>query len=529
MTDLSSLSDDQLQALYSQPQQSAAPDLSAMSDADLMKAYAQPKKVGVVEDVAKSIPSGLATGALGLAGAPGDIQSLGSRLDLSPWLERKASEYFPNATKFLKDESAKTIANDALGLSTNSADARNVQYPTSAQLQSAVEDQTGKFYKPQTVPGQYAHTAAEFAPGLLVGGEGGLARQAITNVAAPAIASETAGQLTKGTDAEPYARAVGALLGGSGANKLANGMAERSALKAATPALSDVKSAATDAYDTMTSRNAAIPIPQASLENLANDIQSSLNNKGIRPSNAQGIHNAVDEIRAPATAGAADVADLVAARQSVKNLLGSPDASKAGAFVALPKIEAAIEQNSPGTMAKIREADKNYAAAKANEALDKRTAAAELRASGEHSGANVGNKIRQNVTNYLLSNEAKYLSAETKAELKQIVKGTPTQNGIRAIANLLGGGGGLGMAAIGGGAGYAADGPQGALAGMALGAGLKYNNNRSVIKQAENVAEGIRRRSPLGQQNLPMLPNMPDPLTQGLLAALRAKTPQQTQ
>ena len=42
-------------------------------------------------------------------------------------------------------------------------------------------------------------------------------RGAASRVAAPAIASETAGELTKGTAAEPYARVAGAMLGGPGA------------------------------------------------------------------------------------------------------------------------------------------------------------------------------------------------------------------------------------------------------------------------------------------------------------------------
>lgn len=505
----------------------AAPQAAAPAQpANFFDQFDNTPKVGVIEDVAKSIPSGLATGTIGMAGLAGDAQSLASGLDLSPWLERKAQEHFPNAMSFLKSESAATVANDPLGLADKSADTRNVRYPTSGELQSAAEGITGPFYKAQTVPGQYAQTGAEFAPGMLLpGGVGSLGRQFLTNVAAPAFVSETAGQLTKGTSTEPYARAAGALVGGAGANKMANSLAERSALKAATPSLSDVKSEATNAYEALTNRNVAIPLSQSSLDNLANDIQTSLNNKGIRPSTAKSIHDAIDEIRTPATAGAADVADLVAARQSVKNLLSSPDASKAGAFVALPKIEAAIENSSPGTMARIREADKNYAAAKANEALDKRTARAELRASGEHSGANVGNKIRQQVTNYLLSNEAKYLSAETKADLEKIVRGTATQNTVRAVANLFGGGGGLGMLA-GGAAGYQAGGAPGALAGAAAGRAFKIANNRSVVKQAEQAAEAIRRRSPLGQQTLPALPPASSPIVQGLLAALRANQQQ---
>jgi hypothetical protein len=299
-------------------------------------------------------------------------------------------------------------------------------------------------------------------------------------------------------------------------------MAEARAVRAATPALADVKSEATNAYNALTARNVATPIPQSTLDNLASDITTTLNNKGIRPSNASSIHAAVDEIKAPATAGAADVVDLVAARQSIKELLGKHDTNKSGAFVALNKIEQAIEQNSPGTMKAIREADKNYSAAKAVEALDKRTAKAELRAAGENSGMNVGNKIRQSVTTYLGSSEAKYLSAETKADLEKIVRGTWTQNGMRAVANLLGGGGGLGMLA-GGTAGYQAGGWPGAAAGAAVGRGFKMANNRSVTKQAEQVGQNIRSRSPLGQQSPLALPSMTNPLLGGLLPALLAR------
>jgi hypothetical protein len=346
-----------------------------------------------------------------------------------------------------------------------------------------------------------------------------------TNVAAPAIASETAGLLTKGTDAEPYARVGGALLGGAGATRAVNSMAKSSALKSATPSLADVKNEATGAYDAMTSRNVATPIAQNVLDSVADDITTTLNSKGIRPSTAQSIHNAVAEIKSPATGGAPDVADLVAARQSVKGLLGSPDANKAGAFVALQKIEKAIEQNSPGTMKSIREADKNYAAVKANEALDKRVAKADLQAAGENSGMNVGNKIRQQVTSFLSSSEAKYLDAATKADLEKIVRGTWTQNGMRAVANLLGGGGGLGMM-VGGTAGYQAGGWPGAAAGAAAGRGFKMANNRSVTRQAEQAAEAIRRRSPLGQQNPLALPPMANPLLGGLLPAILARPKQ---
>ena len=77
-------------------------------------------------------------------------------------------------------------------------------------------------------------------------------------------------------------------------------------------------------------------------------------------------------------------------------------------------------------------------------------------------------------------------------------------------------GGGLGMLA-GGTAGYEAGGVPGAVAGAAAGRAAKMFNNRAVIKQAEKAAEAIRRRSPLGMANPPILP----PKTSVALSALR--------
>lgn len=479
-------------------------------------------KPGMGEDAAKSIGAGLANATIGTLGGVGDIRSLASRgIDAAG----EKLGFDPSAIKNTISKAAQF--NPITSLVANA--------PTSQQVRSTVSDPiVSPDYEPQYATGNVLKTGAEFLPALAGGPESFLTKFA-TRVVVPALATEAAGALTKGTAAEPYARVAGALLGGAGASKVANSMAEARAVRAATPALADVKSEATNAYDALTSRNIAIPIHQSTLDNLADDITKTLNNKGIRPSTAQSIHSAVDEIRTPANAmggvsrnspaatpGLADVADLVAARQNVKGLLSSPDANKAGAFVALQKIEKAIEQNSPGTMKSIREADKNYAAARAVESLDKRSAKAELRAAASDSGMNVGNKIRQNVATFLGSNEARYLSAETKADLEKIVRGTASQNLMRHVANLLGGGGGLGMLA-GGTAGYEAGGWPGALAGAAVGRGFKLANNRSILNQTERAAQNIRMRSPLGQQNPLVLPPVLNPLLSGAFPALLAR------
>jgi hypothetical protein len=455
-------------------------------------------------DAAKSTAAGLENATIGTLGTVGDMRDLLSRgVDA---LGRKTG-YDLSTIKSALGKTPLGIAN---------------AFPNSADVRSVSDPVVPPEYEPQTTAGRYLKTGAEFLPGMAdpeLAGPGALraaGRIFATRVAAPAIASETAGQLTNGTEAEPYARVAGALLGGAGAAKTANAIGEAQALKAATPSTSAVKDAASNSYKALTSRNVAIPLAPTALDTLSDTIKTTLNNQGIRPSTADKIHNAVQEIRTPANAAAPDVADLVAARQNVKSLLGSPDANKAGATVALPMIESAIEQQSPGTMAQIREADKNWSAVKASDAVDKRLARADLRAGGEHSGANIGNKVRQQITNYLLSNESRFLPPQARSDLEKVVKGTATQNAVRTVANILGGGGGLGMLA-GGTAGYEAGGWPGAVAGAAAGKTLKFVNNRAVLSQAEKAAAAIRRASPVGQS----MPMITPPKMSVSLAALR--------
>jgi hypothetical protein len=72
---------------------------------------------------------------------------------------------------------------------------------------------TGDYYEPQTTAGEYARTVGEFLPGAIV--PGGLATKA-ASVLVPAIASETAGQMTEGTPMEQPARIGAGIVGGLG-------------------------------------------------------------------------------------------------------------------------------------------------------------------------------------------------------------------------------------------------------------------------------------------------------------------------
>lgn len=102
-----------------------------------------------------------------------------------------------------------------------------------AKLRQGPAYQGQQPYKPQGALEEYAQTAGEFLPGALLTGPVGsgvtaanTARGIATNVATrvaprvaaeaalPAVASETAGRLTKDTGLEPYARFGGAVAGG---------------------------------------------------------------------------------------------------------------------------------------------------------------------------------------------------------------------------------------------------------------------------------------------------------------------------
>lgn len=139
-------------------------------------------------DVAKSTGMGLVQGGIGLATLPGNLESLA----------RSGINYGADLA------GAKPLVSDETLL------------PTYGDWKQRVEGYTGEFYEPKTTAGEYARTLGEFAPLALSGGTAAAGRLGgrFANVAAPAVASETAGQLTEGTQLEPWARAGGALLGG---------------------------------------------------------------------------------------------------------------------------------------------------------------------------------------------------------------------------------------------------------------------------------------------------------------------------
>lgn len=166
-------------------------------------------------DIAKSSGSGLVQGVTGLAGGPADVMNMLDRgwQYLSSRALEKAGVLTPQQAEGMRQpipglEDNKTRFGDELGFT---------GLPTSGALNQTIEKTAGQpLYKPQTVPGEYAHTMAEFAPGIVFGS--GTAPQRALQIAVPAVASETAGQVARKTmpGMEAPLRVGGALLGAGG-------------------------------------------------------------------------------------------------------------------------------------------------------------------------------------------------------------------------------------------------------------------------------------------------------------------------
>ena len=176
----------------------------------------------VVEDIAKSLPTGVVEGLTGLAGMQGTIGQM-------IYGEQSLGQNMPGF---------------------------GIVGPTGEQMNQAIRNQIGyDYYQPQTVAGEYSRTFGEFLPGALAPGSA-LARGA--SVAVPAFTSETAGQIARGmsggerdTNAENFARLLGGLgggfaVGGVGAVRGGADISLRNAAQGVTPQQLQMASALRD-------------------------------------------------------------------------------------------------------------------------------------------------------------------------------------------------------------------------------------------------------------------------------------------
>ena len=165
-----------------------------------------PSVPSVVGDVVQSAGAGIIRGAASLPDLPQTVLGL-AEAGIGYLTDKvaKGARALAGKAPLPEDEAAEVRASVKGGLPSPS------ELPMPGQTAiGALEAATGKLYEPQTTVGEYARTVAEFLPG---GGKS--IATAARNALLPAVASETAGQLTEGTAAEPVARLVGGVAGGA--------------------------------------------------------------------------------------------------------------------------------------------------------------------------------------------------------------------------------------------------------------------------------------------------------------------------
>lgn len=162
-------------------------------------------------DVAKSVGSGLVEGAAATVLAPKTLGEMAGR----------GLTYGIDRLRGLSPEQA-----SAKQAEVQQSMEANTYIPSPLQLIEKGYNLIRPYvsYDPKTRLGAYGKTTGEFASSAIA--PGGLARKA-AGVVLPAIGSETAGQMTRGSEYEPYARIAGGLVGGMAAT------AKQSPIKAA--------------------------------------------------------------------------------------------------------------------------------------------------------------------------------------------------------------------------------------------------------------------------------------------------------
>lgn len=178
-------------------------------DAQAARRFAQMIKreeaPGVIEDIAKAVPSGFARGVAGLASIPSILEYGAGQAASVPGrvYNRVAGDGTWSEPEFARR--GRESAAESLG---------GRPMPSYGDIVGGIESVTGELYEPQTRTGKFAGTAAEFAAGFPF--TSGSAAQRTAQLMVPAFASEAAGQATEGTAFEPYARLGGALLAAGG-------------------------------------------------------------------------------------------------------------------------------------------------------------------------------------------------------------------------------------------------------------------------------------------------------------------------
>jgi len=445
-----------------------------------------PKEGGSsVGGVAKSLGTGLAEGAIGLAGLPGDLYHLGLR-----------------------------ALGDKLTPESNYG---------SGAIKKGVEGVTGEFYKPQGVAEETASKIGMFAPAVL-GGPGSMAARLATRAVVPAVASEAAGLLAGDTAAKPYAELAGALAGGVGGAVAAQKFGGLAKARSVAPSAEETIKTAKGQFKAAEDMNLTVTPDFAS--SAAAKIRSDL--KGFDPEAQAVVFKAADRLESLGKPTAAapyipvEMNEVELIRKQLTTLKTSPDASvREAARKAITSLQESQTALNPAQVLRgdadlysqtMRDAIGNYAAGKRSNTVMGKVALGDLNAATAGSGANEDNALRQAikqlvrpVNNDIVPKASRLgFNQDEIGAMNTVARGTPTGNAARYIGKLAPTGSVSGV--LSGGAGFAAAGPAGAVALPAVGYLAKKIGDMSTKRAVAALDEMVRLRSPLAAKIAGQLP-----------------------
>lgn len=404
-------------------------------------------------DVAKSLGSGLVRGVTGLAGLPGDISNL--------TIAGLGKLHGQSPEEVSRIQSTNPI-------------------PGSADITGFVErNVTGPLHESQSTLGDYAGTVGEFAPAAIAG-PGSLARKAAMTVI-PGVASEGAGQLTKGTAAEPYARLGGALLGGiTSAGGKGNAMKQ---MREAAPTFEKVAAEKNALYGAL--NNAGIKFDANSFDGMMISLASKL--KLFRATRAPLSTDAVDNMsnfmgKSPTFQ---EVEDMLVEAKGILREPNASNADKAAAHILVDELSSFFEKSplmsngsiAPGDVAAMAKqarelARRHIIAGQVNKMIDK----SEWYLSGSESG------LRNQFSSF---GKKQGKTGLTEAEKKAAKRVTNREGGLSVLNQA---GTKLGQLVLGG-VGFAGGGPVGV--GLALGGHMAARKTSEALTK-KSVADFIK-------------------------------------
>lgn len=334
--------------------------------------------------------------------------------------------------------------------------------------------------KPTTKTGDYARTIGEFVTPAGVVSK--VAKPVITAAGVAAVGSETAGQVTKDTVFEPYARIAGALVTPYGFNKTLQALNIQSVKK---PTLENLKAEKNKAYELV--RTSAEKFEQSELEDLVTRINRQANIDFFDPTIDEKTKKAIRLVE-NLKGKEIFIGEIDKVRKRLSKLYKGADDEDAAILGIINTLDdfVATKAKSNDLINAARAANSKYSKALL---LEKEFTKASDQIASTGSGGNVVNKYRQTLTR-IKNNpmKSKFFTKDELNAMDTIINGDFGVNTLRLMGKLSPSGNGLMLALNIGAIAY-----NPSLAGItAVGVGSKALSEKATMQSVEKLQDLVK-------------------------------------